>query len=217
MAGLLRCNFFAYIWNDYSKLNQPCMPKEKLFDEDTVLERAMELFWSKGYNGTSMDELTRATGLSRSSIYNSFGDKHALFMRSIRFYQAQQQRALLEAVEKDEGSPLKKIRLAFRYMEEVILADKLRKGCLVVNSTTELSNLDEEVSALVLDNLEGMEGLFLQWVEEGQKRGEIAGSFSARALARHLFNSYNGMRVIGQAKPDRKSLDDIVAVALSVL
>jgi TetR/AcrR family transcriptional repressor of nem operon len=193
------------------------MPKEKLFDEDTVLERAMELFWSKGYNGTSMDELTRATGLSRSSIYNSFGDKHALFMRSIRFYQAQQQRALLEAVEKDNESPLKKIRKVFRYMEDLILTDELRKGCLVVNSTTELSNLDEKVSTLVLDNLEAMEGMFQEWVKEGQEKGEISRSFSARSLARHLFNSYVGMRIIGQTKPDRKSLDDIVEVALSVL
>lgn len=192
------------------------MPKEKLFDEESVLQAAMELFWNKGYSGTSMDELTRATGLSRSSLYNSFGDKHALFMRSIRFYQAQQQQALQRVVQKT-GSALKKVQLAFRQLVEDILADKLRNGCLVINTTTELSNLDKDVSGLVLANLEGMEALFHEWIREGQETGVISGRFSAQALSRHLYNSYNGMRVLGQTKPDRKMLEDVVKVSLSVL
>jgi TetR/AcrR family transcriptional repressor of nem operon len=192
------------------------MPKERSFTEDAVLQKAMELFWNKGYNGTSMDELTKATGLSRSSMYNSFGDKHALFMKSIRFYQAQQQKALMESVEKG-GSAIRKIQLAFRHLLEDILEDKLRKGCLMVNTTTELSNLDKEISTLVLENLQGMENVLYEWVKAGQQQGEISQSFSAQALARHLYNSYNGMRIVGQTKPDRKSLEDIIKVALSVL
>ena len=192
------------------------MPKEKLFDEAAVLQSAMELFWNKGYNGTSMDELTKATGLSRSSIYNSFGDKHALFMRSIRFYQAQQQQILLQSVQKT-GSALKKVQLAFKQLLEDILGDKLRNGCLVINTTTELSNLDKEVAELVLSNLEGMEAQFYEWIKTGQETGEISSRFTGQALARHLYNSYNGMRILGQTKPDRKMLEDVVKVALSVL
>jgi len=114
-------------------------------------------------------------------------------------------------------SPLKKIKIAFKYMVDVILKDDKRNGCLMVNTTTELSNLDEEVGAVALKNTDGMEHLFQQWVKEAQQQGEISKTFTPQAIARHLFNTYSGLRVSGQAKPDKKSLDDIVKVALSVL
>ena len=192
------------------------MPKEKLFDEAEVLEKATAVFWHNGYNGTSMDDLTKATGLSRSSIYNTFKDKHGLFIRSLQFYQADQQKQLMAVLDKIE-SPVQKIRTAFKYMVEMILADKSRNGCLMVNTTTELSNINPEVGEMVLANTEGMEALFLRWVKEAQQLGEVSVNFSPQAIARHLFNTYSGLRVRGQAKADKKILDDIVKVALSVL
>lgn len=192
------------------------MPKEVLFNEETVLQKATALFWHKGYNGTSMDDLTKATGLSRSSLYNSFGDKHRLFMRCLHYYLSSQQQSLMQAVAVT-SSPLKKIKIAFKYMVEVILRDEKRDGCLMVNSTAELSNVDEEVGVLALQNMEGMEHLFQQWVKEAQQQGEMSKTFTPQAIARHLFNTYSGLRISGQAKPDKRSLDDIVKVALSVL
>ncbi|MFT3824317.1 MAG: TetR/AcrR family transcriptional regulator [Chitinophagaceae bacterium] len=192
------------------------MPKDKTFNEEEVLQKATELFWTKGYNGTSMDELTQATGLSRSSIYDSFGNKYNFFNKSIRYYQQQQ----LDAVEKVVGkhnSPLKKIKALFQYAVEDILQDKQRKGCLVVNTTTELANVDKEVAALVLDNMNGMEAMFAGWIKAGQQQGEINTTFSPQAIARFLYNGYSGLRVIGQTKQDKKTLEDIVKVTLSVL
>lgn len=192
------------------------MPKEVLFNEETVLQKATALFWHKGYNGTSMDDLTKATGLSRSSLYNSFGDKHSLFMRCLHYYLADQQKSLMQAVGVT-SSPLKKIKIAFKYMVDVILQDGKRDGCLMVNTTTELSNIDGDVGTLVLQNTDAMEHLFQQWVKEAQQQGEMSKTFTPQAVARHLFNTYSGLRISGQAKPDKKSLDDIVKVALSVL
>lgn len=192
------------------------MPKEILFDETTVLQNATALFWKQGYNGTSMDELTKATGLSRSSIYNTFGDKHRLFIRCLEFYQQQQQDELLAAVGKT-SSPLKKIQQMLKFAVESTLQDAQRKGCLVVNTTTELANMDAEVAAFLLKNMEGMEHIFQQWVKAGQQQGEISTAFTPTALARHLFNTYSGMRVGGKAKPERKALEDVAQVALAVL
>jgi len=192
------------------------MPKDVLFNEETVLQKATAIFWNKGYNGTSMDDLTKATGLSRSSLYNSFGDKHALFMRCLQYYLSDQQKALMKAVNTTD-SPLKKIKIAFRNIIDVLLKDDKRNGCLMVNTTTELSNLDEEIGALALKNTNGMEHVFQQWVKEAQQQGEISKTFTPQAIARHLYNTYSGLHVNAQARPDRKSLEDIVKVALSVL
>lgn len=192
------------------------MPKEKSFDEKTVLQNATELFWNKGYNGTSMDELTKATGLSRSSIYNTFEDKHHLFMKCIRFYQDQQIEELQKLIQKASTSS-EKIEIIFNNAINDIVKDESRKGCMAVNTTTELANQDEEVSGWLCKNMEDMETQFATWVTEAQQSGEINSSFSAQALGKYLYSAFCGLRVIGQTTRDRKSLEEIVAVALSVL
>lgn len=192
------------------------MPKEVLFDEQTVLQRATALFHNKGYNGTSMDDLTKATGLSRSSLYNSFGDKHSLFMRCLLYYQSDAQDALMQTVN-GVASPVKRIKAAFKYLVDDVLKDGKRNGCLLVNTTAELANVDKEVCDLIFRNTDTMEHLFAQWVKEAQQSGEISKTFTATAIARHLFNTYAGLRISGQSTPDKKFLDDIVKVALSVL
>lgn len=192
------------------------MPKEVLFNEETVLQRATALFLNKGYNGTSMDDLTKATGLSRSSLYNSFGDKHSLFMRCLQYYQSTEQGAIKVAVN-SATSPVKKIKTAFRHLIDVILKDDKRNGCLLVNTTAELASVDKEVCDLIFRNTDTMEHLFAQWVKEAQQLGEISKTFTPTAIARHLFNTYAGLRISGQSTSDKKFLDDIVKVALSVL
>lgn len=192
------------------------MPKEVLFDEETVLARATALFLSKGYNGTSMDDITKATGLSRSSLYNSFGDKHSLFMRCLQYYQTNEHGALAQAVS-GVTSPVKRIKTAFRFLVELIMKDDKRNGCLLVNTTAELANTDKEVCNLVFQNTDIVEGIFTQWVKEAQDLGEISKTFTPKAIARHLFNTYVGLRISGQSSADKKFLDDIVKVSLSVL
>src|SRR5690242_627564 len=98
------------------------MPKKKQFDETEVLMKAKDLFSEKGYNGTSMDDLVQATGLSRSSIYDTFGDKHGLFLKSLNFYRCSEQGDLEKQCSKTD-SPKKKIRYIFDHSIKNILAD----------------------------------------------------------------------------------------------
>jgi len=192
------------------------MPKEILFDEQKALQKATELFWLKGYNGTSMEELTKATGLNRSSIYNSFGDKHGLFIRCLNYYKDRQLDNLIQSVGK-LNSPLKKIEGAFNSAIEALLKDKERKGCLFVNTITELANIEEEILLIMKENREQMEKIFEDWIKEGQRSGEISKSFSSLALAKHLFNSFSGLKIMIQSNSDHKSLKDIANLSLSVL
>ena len=192
------------------------MPKTKQFDETEVLVKAKQLFSEKGYNGTSMDDLVQATGLSRSSIYDTFGDKHGLFLKSLNYYRNSQQCDLEKQCDRTD-SPKKKIRSIFDYTVRGILADKERKGCLMVNMSMELNAVDKEVAAISLANMEGMEQTFSALVKEGQAKGEIPKKFTPKALGRHLYSCLMGLRVSGINRPDADSLKEIVKISLSIL
>jgi len=192
------------------------MPKAKQFDETEVLVKARELFSEKGYNGTSMDDLVQATGLSRSSIYDTFGDKHGLFLKSLNQYRCSTQGDLEKQCAKTD-SPKKKIRAIFDYTIKAILADKDRKGCLMINVSMELNAVDKEVAAVSVTNMEEMEQTFSSLVKEGQTKGEISKKFTPKALSKHLYSSLMGLRVSGMSRPDADSLREIVKVTLSIL
>jgi len=192
------------------------MPKTKQFDETEVLVKAKELFSVKGYNGTSMDDLVQATGLSRSSIYDTFGDKHGLFLKSLNHYCHSQQGELEKQCAKSE-SPKKKIRAIFDQTLKSILSDKDQKGCLLVNMSMELNAVDKEVAAVSLKNMEDMEHAFSAMVKEGQAKGEISKKFTPKALGRHLYSSLMGLRVSGTNRPDADALKEVVKLALSLL
>jgi TetR/AcrR family transcriptional repressor of nem operon len=115
------------------------------------------------------------------------------------------------------NSPLKKIYRVFSFSIDELLNDKERRGCLIVNTTTELGNLENSISLFAKGNMEDHEKFFQDLVKEGQQSGEISKSLSSLTLARHLFNSLVGLRVIAQTTSDRKTLDDIARGSLSVL
>jgi TetR/AcrR family transcriptional repressor of nem operon len=192
------------------------MPKTKQFDETEVLIKAREVFSEKGYNGTSMDDLVQATGLSRSSIYDTFGDKHGLFLKSLTHYQESQRCDMEKSCAKTD-SPKKKIRALFDYFIKDILGDKDQKGCLLINVNMEIGNTDKEVAALSLLNMQEMEQHFISLVKEGQAKGEIPKKFTPKALARHLYNSMMGLRITGTTRPDGEALREITKLSLSIL
>jgi TetR/AcrR family transcriptional regulator, transcriptional repressor for nem operon len=192
------------------------MPKNKQFNEIEVLDKAKDLFNKKGYNGTSMDELVQATGLSRSSIYDTFGDKYSLYLQSLNHYKKQTQSSIEKALEKIT-SPRKKIQTFFDNTIQDILNDTNRKGCLMINATTELAGADTKIATMACINMEEMEEKFYRWIKEGQVAGEISKSFAPRSLSRHLYNTVTGLRVTGKTKPDKTLLKDIVKTSLALL
>jgi TetR/AcrR family transcriptional repressor of nem operon len=189
------------------------MPKTKQFDEKDVLSKAKNVFGEKGYNGASMDDLVKATGLSRSSIYDTFGDKHGLFMKTLEHYKVTSNNNLAEVLAKTE-SPRKKISLLFN---DVILNDDKKQGCLLLNASMELSCVDEKVASFTSLGMDEMENMLAQWVKEGQAKGEIAKRFTPKAIAKHLYNSFAGIRLTGKARPDAASLKEIMKISLSIL
>jgi TetR/AcrR family transcriptional repressor of nem operon len=192
------------------------MARPKDFDESEVLQKAICLFWDKGFNGTSMQNLVDGLGISRSSLYDTFGDKHQLYMKALAFYE-QGYGARLDVLIKEAPTSKIAIQRLLELVVENLLEDKQRKGCFMVNAGVELANHDSEVSTLLCQHEQQMEKAFLKAIKRGQKDGEISTQQNAQALARFLNNTVKGMQVSIKTIADRNFYRDIILTALTVL
>jgi TetR/AcrR family transcriptional repressor of nem operon len=193
------------------------MARTKEFNEDQVLDKAIEIFWHKGYNGTSAQDLVTHLGLSRSSLYDTFGDKQKLFIKSLKKYQKQAQDQIIQIFDASENI---KETLNDIFKQAVIesLEDRITKGCFMVNSSVELAMHDPEIAKIVQDNSKIMEEIFTNAVQKGQSLGHISKAMDAKTLARFIFNNYSGIRVLARTgERDKQVYDDIVKALMALL
>lgn len=192
------------------------MARTKVFDEQVVLDKAMNLFWQKGYNATSAQDLVDHLGISRSSLYDTYGDKHSLFVKSLKQYRKERIDPVIRNVEDAEDIEAY-IRSIFELVNEEALSENSSKGCFMVNSAVELAPVDEEVAAIANSIMHDMENTVCKAIEKGQREGLFTTAYPARSLARFIFNSLNGLRVTVKFDADKKLFDDVVNVCLSAL
>jgi TetR/AcrR family transcriptional repressor of nem operon len=186
------------------------MARTKEFNEDQVLDKAIEIFWHKGYNGTSAQDLVTHLGLSRSSIYDTFGDKQKLFSQSLQRYQKQSQDQIIKLLE-DSQNIKETLHDIFKQAVVESLEDRITKGCFMVNSSVELAMHNEEIEKIVKSNSRKMEEVFTNAVKKGQEAGNISKQHKPSVLARFIFNNYSGIRVLARAgERDKQVYDDIV-------
>jgi TetR/AcrR family transcriptional repressor of nem operon len=198
------------------KLQTEKMARKKEFDEDQLLDKAVALFWDKGYHATSAQDLVDGLGINRSSLYNTYTDKRTLFTKSLRQYQAKNTNAVLSMLKNvvDASEAISQLlHGVIRESEE----DTLAKGCFMVNTAVELSSHDKEIGALVTENNQSVEDAFTRTIEKGQADGQFTKAKDARALARFVFSTISGLRVSARAGVDKQTLEDIVQVALLAL
>ncbi len=191
------------------------MARPKEFDRNRALDKAMRIFWRQGYEATSIQNLVDGMGINRQSIYDTFGDKQALFVEALSYYEQLEGAQILQALEQP-GSVKAAIRQVFQLVLDKVPEER-ELGCLMVNSTLELVGLDTKLAAVVTDNLKNSEGLFYRTLVRAQEQGELATDRDLTALARFLASSLRGLRVSSKAVKDLKALQDIVDVTLSVL
>src|SRR5215207_4045492 len=122
------------------------MARHKEFDRDEALHKAMEVFWSRGYEAASVGELVEHMGINRQSLYDTFGDKHALFLQALDRYHEVESRKLLDLLERP-GSVKRALRQLFTGVVEGSLCDGGRRGCLMGNAMSELAGRCEATAA----------------------------------------------------------------------
>lgn len=191
------------------------MARPRGFDEREVLERAICVFWAKGFEHTSLDNLCEATGLNRSSLYAAFGDKRELYLRALERYARDGTARIAVALARP---PLRKSFGEFlgRLIEDIV-AGPGRRGCFIGNCAAELARLDRGAGARVRASLERIEATFGEALAASKARGELRADADVAALARFLTAGVQGLRLIGKAKPDRAALEDIARVMINCL
>ena len=187
------------------------MPKTITFDRDAVVQDVMELFWKKGYNGTSMQDLVDVTGLNRSSFYNTFGDKFSLFEEALKHYREQQDQFLAESFS-EARSPKQALQALFMGISDDIRAGN-QKGCMFTSCTSEM-NHEPAVKDFLVENMERVVASFAALISQGQAQGEISRSKNPETLALYLFSNLQGLRLTSMLEPN---LEAVTEEILSVL
>jgi len=192
------------------------MARPREFDETAVLEAAIQCFWSRGYEATSVRDLAEKMGITGASMYNAFGDKRSLYRRALDHYVEQ---SFGDRVGRFEGNfaPREAIGTFFDEIIERSLSDKQRKGCMLVNSALEMAPHDPEFQRIVAEVLVQVEGFFRRCAAAGQKDGTITTSQSAEDLARLLLSMLLGIRVLARTRPERGLLEGLMRPVFALL
>ena len=192
------------------------MPRLKKFNEEEVIDKAVQVFWAKGYEATSMQDLVDAMGIQRGSLYATFGNKQQLFLKSLDRYAVVVVSKLLAILE-SQPSALESIALFFaQLLEHLLTAGELR-SCLVTNSAIERGLRDAETRQKVLALLKELEQGFYKALLRAKEQGELNTELDLNQLASYLTSSMQGLVVMGKVCSDRSLLEGINQVTLSVL
>ena len=192
------------------------MARHKEFDRDEALHKAMEVFWTRGYEAASIQDLVNHMGINRQSLYDTFGDKHALYLQSLDRYREVEGGKVFELLERP-GSVKKRLRRLFDAVVETALCGRPRRGCFMGNAMSELAGRCRETAARTCSNMSATEEAFYRMLLRGKKDGDLNRVHDLRAVARFLYCSLQGLTLVAKSTRDRKTLEDIVKVTLSVL
>ncbi|MNI07855.1 HTH-type transcriptional repressor ComR [compost metagenome] len=193
------------------------MARHREFDQEEVLNKAMELFWMKGYERTSIQDLVEHLGIHRGSIYDTFGGKNELFLSCLDRFRHELESRLFFILE-DPGSPKEILE---RFFEKVIDGsmnmEKERRGCFMANTAMGLAPYDPNVASRVEATSLDTENYFYCFLLRAQKNGHIKSKHNLRELARFLVNTKQGLHVMAKTAIDRKVLQDAYKVAISII
>jgi TetR/AcrR family transcriptional regulator, transcriptional repressor for nem operon len=191
------------------------MARPREFDETAALDAAVECFWRRGYEATSLRDLTTSTGLTAPSLYNAFGDKRELFSRALQHYLDCKTRDRLRRLEQSFAP--KALDQFFAEIIEHSLGDRDRKGCFLVNSALEVAPHDAECGALVAEQFAEIEAFFKRSILTAQANKTVSTNVDASEMARLLLGVLLGIRVLARSKPNRVLLEGVARPALALL
>ncbi|MFI5803557.1 TetR/AcrR family transcriptional regulator [Streptomyces sp. NPDC051561] len=193
------------------------MARTKEFDPDAALQAALELFWRRGYEATSMANLVEHLGIGRASIYATFGNKHELYLKAVDRYSGERDPLLLTELSQP-GSALPAVRAVVRRFASEAASPRHRlHGCLITNTAAELAPHDPAAARRVEISWEHFETLLHSALVRAQAQGELPEGRDPRALARMLLVLMQGVRIVGKASDDPARVRDATEQALSLL
>ena len=177
------------------------MPRARQFDEQEILQKAMNLFWERGYHETSIKDLIEHLGINNASIYNAFGGKKQLFYRAFDHYRSIQAQGLKGFLSTQENIR-KGLGLVFQKIITDDCLDETCKGCLIVTTSTELIPMDPHLQSLIKEHKHTMEEIFVDFLKKGVDTGQVSREIDIAMISRLLYTLMMGLRVLGKTKPN---------------
>ena len=190
------------------------MARPRSFDEGSVLDKAVEVFRARGFEGASVEDLEKATGLRRASLYGAFGDKRAVYLAALRRYDSTRaERMMAEISAATTG------RKALERMFSLVIAEAVSDpcGCLLANAASENASRDPKVAVCVEAGRRRVEGGLHAAILRGRHDGSVRGTGEPRALARFLYAAVLGLRALAKAGASRAELSGVAETALKAL
>lgn len=192
------------------------MARRKEFEREEVLEKALDIFWQNGYNATSFQTLTEGMCINRQSIYDTYGDKHTLFIEALNYYKAKTAATVTAHFEQDK--PVKELlKTYFDSLINQIYNDPLQKGCFLANSSLEMIPHDKEVAKIAADNFANLTKAIQKVIARGIKSGELKTAYTPESLASYLINTMQGLITMSKTTRDKKKLQGIADIAMEAI
>ncbi|MGE0734656.1 MAG: TetR/AcrR family transcriptional regulator [Alphaproteobacteria bacterium] len=192
------------------------MPRPKEYQRETVLDRAIDVFWRNGYEATSIADLVVAMGIHRGSLYAGFGNKQGVFAAALERYI--ETSPWFRVLTDDSDAPFPDLMAAlFGAFVEIGAHDMLRRGCLLTNTAVELSPHDHDVSVIVAKSVKALEDALAVRIRKAQARGEVDVGKDNRALAQFVVASIHGLRVASKITTERSVLQNIADQVLAAI
>lgn len=192
------------------------MGRTRAFDAETAMNGAVECFWARGFEATSVRDLAQHMGIGGASLYNAYGGKRALFVAALEHYANRTSRERIARLE-GTGRPRQAIEAFLAEVIERSLQDPARKGCMLVNSALDVAPHDPELGKVVARYLEEIRSFFQRNIEAGRRSGQMPRTIDAEEVSAHLLGVLMGMRVLARTMPERALLEGVVRPALDLL
>ncbi len=192
------------------------MPRVETFNREEIIEKATRVFWERGYHGTSMQDLVDATGLNRSSIYNSFGSKKSLYRATLKQYEEASNKSFRQVLLR-ASCPLGAIRKMLELASNKAMTDDEAKGCYITSCKIEMAQTDDELREWLSINQENGISLFRELIEQGQEEGVINKGQDPESYAFLLYNTFQGLRITGILQKDWSAMDHIIDNTIKIL
>jgi TetR/AcrR family transcriptional repressor of nem operon len=189
--------------------------RPRTFDDDVVVDRAMDAFWTHGYAGTSPALLAEATGVTKGSLYNAFGSKRAIFDRALTRYDQAGAEFAAELLSRP-GTTREVIGGYLRHLVDTDLAGERRRGCLAVNTAIELAPDDPEIARTLRASQDAAIAAIAARLDRGRRDGDVAADLDVHATAEFVLTTIAGLRVMAKIY-DVAVLHRVIDSALTIL
>ncbi|MEK6154497.1 TetR/AcrR family transcriptional regulator [Flavobacteriaceae bacterium 3-367] len=191
------------------------MPRQKQYDEEAVIEKAVQVFWKHGYAGTSIRELESKMGINQFSIYSSFGSKKGVFLRALANYKRRVKEIFLSDLLNSDGR-LEDIRKFLEAFVDSVRSGRTPNGCLMANTAMDLDTHDQEVKVQLTLFFELLQAVFLEVLTKAKARGELSPQANINQYANYLLGCTEGLAVTAKVL-EKEQLEDFIAVTMAAL